>query len=63
MAENREKIRPMLTGMQVGEFHEFPIEQLKSVRTQASELGAILDRKFTTFTDRVKRVINIKRIR
>lgn len=62
MAENREKIRPILTGLEVGEFHEFPIEKLKSVRTQASELGAILDRKFVTFTYRVKRIINIKRI-
>lgn len=57
------KNRPSLTGMQVDEFHEFTIERLKSVRNQASELGAILDQKFVTFTDRIKRIINIKRIR
>lgn len=40
----------------------FPIERLKTVRTQASELGAIYDRVYTTTTDRVERTIEVKRV-
>lgn len=41
MAENVIKIRPALTALKIGESITFPISKLKSVRTQASELGAI----------------------
>ena len=41
MSENLEKIRPALVALEVGESVSFPISRLKSVRTQASELGAI----------------------
>ena len=40
MAENLEKIRPVLTALEAGEEVTFPISRLKSVRTQASELGS-----------------------
>lgn len=50
MTEQNEKIRPILIGMQLGETHPFPIEKLKSVRTQASEIFMIYDRKFKTET-------------
>lgn len=59
MEENPSKIRPVLKEMAIGEKKSFPIERLKSVRTQASELSAIMDRRFTTRTDRVARVIEI----
>ena len=36
-----EKIRPALVALEVGDTVTFPISRLKSVRTQASELGAI----------------------
>ena len=62
MAENMEKIRPVLTALEIGDTVSFPISRLKSVRTQASELGVIYNRQFKTKTDREKRVIIVKRI-
>jgi hypothetical protein len=56
-----EKIRPTIIGLKVGEAVMFPIAKMKSVRTQASELGAILDRQFTTRMDRENRVIVVAR--
>ena len=41
MTDNFVKIRPAIMAMAVGETIEFPIAKLKSVRTQASEIGAI----------------------
>ena len=61
MADFNGKIRPIIQGLAVEASYEFPIEKLKSVRTQASELSAILDRRFTTWTDRERRIIAIKR--
>lgn len=55
------KIRPTLLGMAIGEIITFPIEKLKSVRVQASELGAIFDMGFKTRTDRDLRIIEITR--
>lgn len=62
MAENLEKILPVLTALEIGDTVSFPISRLKSVRTQASELGVIYNRQFKTKTDREKRVIIVKRI-
>ena len=62
MAENLEKIRPVLTALEIGDTVSFPISRLKSVRTQASELGVIYNRQFKTKTDRETRVIIVKRI-
>ena len=62
MAEILEKIRPALTALEVGGTATFPISRLKSVRTQASELGAIYNRQFKTRTDRVKHTITVKRV-
>lgn len=55
------KIRPALVEMNVGEEIVFPIEKLRSVRAQASELGAILDRKYSTRMSRVERTLTVKR--
>lgn len=57
------KIRPVLTALEAGEEVTFPISRLKSVRTQASELGAIYNRLFKTRTDREKRTITVRRIK
>ena len=60
MAENIGKIRPALVALEVGDeitFHS----KLKSVRTQASELGAIYNRQFKTRTDREKQTITVMR--
>lgn len=63
MVENLEKIRPVLTALEAGEEVAFPISRLKSVRTQASELGAIYNRLFKTRTDREKQTITVRRIK
>jgi len=62
MAENSVKIRPLLVALEVGEEITFDIAKLKSVRTQASELGVILGRQYKTRTDRENRVIIVQRI-
>lgn len=66
MAENLEKIRPVLTvltALEIGGEVTFPISRLKSVRTQASELGAIFNRLFKTRTDRENQTITVKRVK
>ena len=63
MAEYLDKIRPVLVALQIGETVDFPIAILKSVRTQASELGAIFNRQFTTKTNRIAQIISVKRIK
>lgn len=62
MAENQVKVRPTLTDSEVGKAVTFPIEKTKSVRSQASDLGLILNRKYQTETDREKRIITVIRI-
>lgn len=49
--------------MAIGETLTFPIERLKSVRVQASELGAMYDMLFRTRTDRDQRIIEISRLK
>lgn len=61
MKKISEKIRPSLIALKVGEAVVFPISRMKSVRTQASELGAILNRQYTTRTDRVNGTIVVAR--
>jgi hypothetical protein len=61
MKKISEKIRPSLIALKVGEAVMFPISRMKSVRTQASELGAILNRHYTTRTDRVNGIIVVAR--
>lgn len=62
MTESNEKIRPRLYKLKVVEEIEFPIEQMRSVRTQASELGLLYNRKYKTWTDRATRTITVKRL-
>ncbi len=61
MGNNTVKIRPALLNMGIGQTLTFPIEKLKSVRVQASELGAMFDMLFKTRTDRALRIIEITR--
>ncbi len=56
------KIRPALTSMEIGEQKDFPIERMKSVRVQASELSIIHGREYKTATNRETRVITVTRI-
>lgn len=62
MNEISTKIRPALVSLEVGESMEFPIEKMKSVRTQASKLGMILNRQFKTRTNRETHTIMVTRV-
>lgn len=62
MTNPTQKIRPTLYEMAVGDTVQFPIARLKSVRTQASELGIMYERQYTTKTDRVEKIIEVTRI-
>lgn len=57
-----QKIRPTLMDMAVGDTVKFPITRLKSVRTQASELGMMYERQFTTKTNRIERTVEVTRV-
>ena len=57
-----QKIRPTLMNMAVGDTVRFPITRLKSVRTQASELGMMYERQFTTKTNRIERTVEVTRV-
>lgn len=62
MEFNPPKIRPALLALEVDESVAFDIRRLKSVRTQASELGAMYLIKFKTKTDVDKRIITVTRV-
>ncbi|MDE6552660.1 MAG: hypothetical protein K2K98_06855 [Muribaculaceae bacterium] len=61
MTGTAQKIRPALLALAIGEVVTFPISRLKSVRTQASELGAIYERKFVTKMNREERTVEVHR--
>ncbi len=63
MESINEKIRPTLVALSVGDTAAFDISRMKSVRTQASEIGVILDRRYKTHTDREKRIIIVERVK
>ena len=56
MVEISAKIRPSLIALNVGDEISFPIEKLKSVRTQASELGAIMSRQYTYYRTKLSKL-------
>lgn len=60
--EHNGKIRPAIIALEIGGTVTFPIEKMKSVRAQTSELGIILNRRFITRIDREKRIIIVKRV-
>ena len=62
MSDKSTKIRPILSQMEIGDKTEFPIIRMKSVRAQASELGAILNRRYSTQSDRENRIIIVTRL-
>lgn len=61
MAENPKKIRPTLLNMEIGDTTSFPIEHMKGVRAQCSELGIIHNRTYKTSTSKADRLINVVR--
>lgn len=62
MSQNLQKVRPMLVSLEPGQSITFPIEKMKSVRAQASELAMIHNRKYKTRTDKEMRVIMVTRV-
>lgn len=62
MEQNSQKIRPTLLSLGVEQSVIFGIRKLKSVRTQASELGAMYGIKFKTKTDRDAHTITVTRV-
>ncbi len=61
MIDNNQKIRPVLADMKIGDVAVFHISRLKSVRTQASELGAMFNRTYATSTSREAQTIEVTR--
>lgn len=57
-----QNIRKTITNMEVGDTVVFPVQRMKSVRVQASELGVILERQYKTWTDRYDRTITVERV-
>lgn len=62
MAEKKPKISHAITNLEVGDKTIFPIEKIRSVRSEASSLGAILDRVFKASMDREARTVVVTRI-
>lgn len=61
MVEKPKKMRPQIVGLQVGESVSFPIEKMKTIRAQASELNCIMQRVYATTLNRVDRTIIVTR--
>lgn len=61
MEQKQLKVRTALTNLEVGETVSFPIDKTKGVRSQASDLGIILDRVYSTATNRQERTITVTR--
>lgn len=61
MTEKQQKVRPALTGLEIGATVTFPISRTKTVRAQASDLGLILDRVYKTTTNREAKTITVTR--
>ncbi|MBD5311705.1 MAG: hypothetical protein HDS13_06055 [Bacteroides sp.] len=62
MAENM-SITPVLRDLDTGDSAVFPIDRLRSVRTIASEVGVMYNRKFKTSANRVERTITVTRVK
>lgn len=58
----KQKIQPAINALEKDDVATFPIERMRSVRAEASELGLLNNRRYITRTDREKRVIIVKRI-
>lgn len=61
MDEKPKKMRPQIVGLQVGESVSFPIEKMKTIRAQTSELNCIMQRVYSTTLNRVDRTIIVTR--
>ncbi len=53
---------PSLREMEVGDKIHFPIEKARSIRALASEAGIVMQRKFSTLSNREERTITVTRV-
>ena len=54
-------MRPQIIELEIGETVSFPIEKMKSVRAQTSEISCIMERIYSTSLNRVDRTITVIR--
>lgn len=61
IADQQLPISSTLKDLKVGETATYPILRLRTVRSQASELGAMLDRVYSTSLNREEKTITVTR--
>ena len=61
MIEKPKKMRTQIVELNVGESVSFPIEKMKTIRAQTSELNCIMQRVYATKLNRCDRTIIVTR--
>ena len=61
MIERPKKMRKQIVELNVGESVAFPIEKMKTIRAQTSELNCIMQRVYATKLNRDDRTIIVTR--
>ena len=61
MIEQPKKMRTQIVELNVGESVSFPIEKMKTIRAQTSELNCIMQRVYATKLNRDDRTIIVTR--
>ena len=61
MIEQPKKMRTQTVELNVGESVSFPIEKMKTIRAQTSELNCIMQRVYATKLNRCDRTIIVTR--
>ena len=61
MIERPKKMRTQIVELNVGESVSFPIEKMKTIRAQTSELNCIMQRVYATKLNRDDRTIIVTR--
>ena len=61
MIEQPKKMRTQIVELNVGESVSFPIEKMKTIRAQTSELNCIMQRVYATKLNRCDRTIIVTR--
>ena len=61
MIQQPKKMRTQIVELNVGESVSFPIEKMKTIRAQTSELNCIMQRVYATKLNRCDRTIIVTR--
>ena len=59
----KQTITSELEQMKVGESKDYPASRYTSVRSMASTMSFMLDRKYSTCIDHERRAVTVKRVR